>query len=235
MQTLSSRSPNSLSQQSRKIALFAILLFALSGLISGFAVGAFVRPKFGIGTTSPGSRTTPVGQNTETPVITKTSNPVKLGYPVFMPLPASNQIADGATLYTVNIQAVDRAIDAGHGYPVHAPDITCKLWLIQRVQGDIKVSIPHDRLKDLNTLADPITSDGSKGAIIPGLFPEIQGLNFDPTTQQTRYCDSDGRGTWKYTISSSVAPGDYDLLTLVDWQGQYYNWSWAHIEIKNAG
>ncbi|HEY6542239.1 MAG TPA: hypothetical protein VIZ18_14950, partial [Ktedonobacteraceae bacterium] len=54
MQTLSSRRSSGLNPQSRKIAVFAILLFALSGLISGFAVGAFVRPKIG-GTGNTGS------------------------------------------------------------------------------------------------------------------------------------------------------------------------------------
>jgi hypothetical protein len=45
MQTLSSQYPHNINQQTRKIAVVAIILFAISGLISGFAVGAFVHPK----------------------------------------------------------------------------------------------------------------------------------------------------------------------------------------------
>src|SRR5207248_3145833 len=44
-QTLSEqRQTNNLSSQSRTIAIFAMLLFAFAGLISGFAVGTFTRP-----------------------------------------------------------------------------------------------------------------------------------------------------------------------------------------------
>src|SRR5260370_169118 len=65
MQTFSHQHPNTLDQQSRRIAVIAILLFAFSGLISGFAVGAFVRPNLGAGTTShTGSARTPVPQIT---------------------------------------------------------------------------------------------------------------------------------------------------------------------------
>src|SRR2546429_9992193 len=39
---------NTLTSQSSTIALFAIFLFALAGLISGFSVGAFVRPNLAL-------------------------------------------------------------------------------------------------------------------------------------------------------------------------------------------
>ena len=45
MQTLTEqRQTNNVSSQSRTIVVVAMLLFALAGLISGFAVGAFIRP-----------------------------------------------------------------------------------------------------------------------------------------------------------------------------------------------
>lgn len=221
MQTLSSRSPNRLSQQSRKIAVFAILLFALSGLISGFAMGAFVRPKIGIGTKPTGSGITPVGQNTKT-AVTTTLTPTKLGWPVFTP--SGKQIANGTSLYTLTAQVVDQSIDPRNGYPVHASGITCKIWLTK--DGNINDNIQADnykRLKSVDTLNESF----------PG---EIVGaLNFDPGTQQTQPSNANGQATWKYTVAPFVAPGDYFLVVLADWNGAHYNWSWAHIEIKNAG
>jgi hypothetical protein len=69
MQTLSTQHPNRINQRTHKIAVFAILLFALSGLISGFAVGAFVHSKpRGSGTTSTSTKTTPVSQITRTAI-----------------------------------------------------------------------------------------------------------------------------------------------------------------------
>src|SRR2546429_10026763 len=84
MQTASSQYPNNINQQTRKIAVVAILLFALSGLISGFAVGAFVHPKAqtGSGTGATGSRTTPIAHVTHTPPTALTQTPKELGYPV---------------------------------------------------------------------------------------------------------------------------------------------------------
>src|SRR6266496_4796400 len=84
MQTASSQYPNNINQQTRKIAVVAILLFALSGLISGFAVGAFVHPKAqtGTGTGATGSSTTPIAHVTHTPPTALTQTPKELGYPV---------------------------------------------------------------------------------------------------------------------------------------------------------
>ena len=45
MQTLTEkRQTNNVRSQSHTIVVVAMLLFALAGLISGFAVGAFIRP-----------------------------------------------------------------------------------------------------------------------------------------------------------------------------------------------
>ncbi len=86
MQTASSQYPNNINQQTRKIAVVAILLFALSGLISGFAVGAFVHPKVqtgtGTGTGASGSRTTPIAHATPTQSTTAVVENVILDEPV---------------------------------------------------------------------------------------------------------------------------------------------------------
>ena len=83
MQTLSSQHPNPINQHTRKIAFIAILLFALSGLISGFAVGAFVHSKpRGSGTTPTSSGTTPIAKETRTSVSTTIAEHVNLDLPV---------------------------------------------------------------------------------------------------------------------------------------------------------
>src|SRR5690242_8842591 len=76
MQTVSSRRSNGLSPQSRRVAVFAVLLFALAGLISGFAVGGFVRPKIaGIGTNGSNNINNPIVQQTKTATPVATVRP----------------------------------------------------------------------------------------------------------------------------------------------------------------
>jgi len=221
MQMLAGQNRNGLSKQSRKIALFAILLFALSGLISGFAVGAFVRPRLGTGTPPTGSGTAPIGQNTKTPVTTITSSPKKLGWPVFMQSPNLRQIANGATTYTVTIQVVDQSIDPGHGNPVHVSGISCKIWLTKESNISEIIQADNDaRLKSVDTLNEPFPGEMA-GALI-----------FDPATQQTQPSDANGQATWRYSVATSVNPGDYNLVVLADWNGAHYNWAWLQIVIK---
>ena len=224
MQTLYRQSPNNISHQPRKIAVLAILLFAISGLVSGFAVGAFVHPGTGTGNTSnTDSLTTPGAQNNKTAVSTGTLTPVKLGWPVFMPPYAHSQKADATTSYTINIQIVDQSISQEKGNPVSAPGITCKIWLTKddNITDEIQAN-NNQRLKSVDTINEPF----------PG---EILGaLNFDPGTPQTQQTNGNGQVTWKYTIATSVDPGDYHLVVLADWNGVHYNWSWLNITIKKA-
>src|SRR5437762_616351 len=82
MQTVSSQYPHKVNQQTHKVAVIAILLFALSGLISGFAVGAFVHPKSqtgaGTGNGTTGSVKTPIVHATHTTVPTTTAEHINL-------------------------------------------------------------------------------------------------------------------------------------------------------------
>jgi hypothetical protein len=220
MQTLSSQPPNHISQQTRKIAVFAVLLFALSGLISGFAVGAFMHSKpRGTATTPPSSGTTPVTQ------ITRTTNPsmhpVKMGDPVVTQINYS-QKADGSTLYTFTTHAVDTSIDRHHGKQIYVSGITCKLWL-QRLPGTDSniVDLPIERLRKMD-IQQPLTGDEILDALI-----------FSPGVSQIQSTDSNGQVTWNYQVSPSVNPGQYYLVVLMDWQGQYSNWSWRYVTITN--
>lgn len=218
MRTLPAQSP-SVSIQSRTVIFFALFFFAVSGLISGFAVGAFVHPKGG-STSNSGPNTgtgKPVTQVTSTPTSRPKSHPVMLGYPVISPY-TDHEKVDGSTIYIVSAQAVDQSKGSGHGSPVDAPDITCKLWLTK--DGNVNEDIPHGRLLSVSTLDAP--------------FPqEVEGgLNFVGTASQTQRSNANGQGNWQYSISPAIAPGVYYLVVLMDWDGIYYNWSWVQITIK---
>lgn len=216
MQTLSRQHPNPISQQTRKIAFFAILLFALSGLISGFAVGAFVHSKpRGSGTTPTSSKTTPVTQITRT--ANPTIHPIRLGDPVVTQV-NSFEKADGNTPYTFTAHAVDTSIDRHHGKQIYASGITCKIWL-QRIPGDNAVGLPLERLKRMD-IQEPLTGDEIPNA-----------LTFSSGATQIQPTDSNGQVTWNYNISTSVDPGQYYLVVLMDWQGQYSDWSWRFVTI----
>jgi hypothetical protein len=216
MQTLSSQSPRGISQQSRKIAVFAVLLFALSGLISGFAVGAFVRPRIGSGTTSTGSGTPSGAQSTKTSQST-TAEHINLDFPVIGDFSYS-EVANGSTSYIFTAQILDKSKN-----PIQASDVMCKLWLTKN--GNVNTVLKADN------------------AAIPRAIDQIQqpfphevanGLNFISPSQQVQRCTANGKTTWSYTISPSVGPGIYYLVVLADWKGKSYTWSWQSIKIKKA-
>ena len=207
---------NSLSPQARTIAMFAMLLFALSGMISGFSLGAFGSSKTAQPATVTPKRTTIVQKNqTHTPTVTV--KPIPLGYPV-IDQASSPELADGTTVYTFSAHAVDRSIDRSHGKPIHRFGITCRLWLMPITQNP--GNIPAGRLQSPETL---------QSSPLPG---EVTGLIFDATTPQTQPCNANGQGLWKYQVSTSVATGKYYLVVLTDWKGIHYDWSWIPLKIN---
>lgn len=214
MQTLSGqRTTNNVGTQSRTIAIIAILLFALAGLISGFAVGAFVRPNQTHQATNSNQPINPpvqgkTGTSTPTPIPT---SPELLGEPIISNVQYSEK-ADGTTSYTFTTQAVDK-----QQQPVHKTGITCKLWLTR--DGKVNNNMPTTRLKAIDTLAQP--------------FPKevANALNFNATTPQVQPCAA-GQGNWSYNLSSSLESGTYYLVVLTDWSGVHYNWAWAQISVK---
>jgi hypothetical protein len=220
MQTVADRGSNNVGSQTRTIAFLAVFLFAFSGLISGFAVGAFIHPKAPSTGSSGSSTKPPLVQKTQTPVSTTTIQPTKLGYPIIDQADYFEKV-DGSTLYTLSAYAVDQAKDPGHGNPVHAPGITCRLWLTK--DGNVSSNIPADRLRSIGTLQEPFPKE------IPG------ALIFVSDTSQVQFSNANGRATWKYTLSTSLDSGTYYLVTLMDWNGIHYNWSWAEITVKKAG
>lgn len=236
MQTLSSRRSNGLSPHSRRVAVFAVLLFALAGLISGFTVGAFVRPKIGgIGSTNGNNINNPIVQQTKmaTPVATVRPQTIRVdgvdGY-TFSEVPSG-------TIYTLTAHL--KPVLGGNGQPVNATNLTCKLWLIPRVPGNQGVYVPSDIARNVAGINQ---SFAIEGATLPDLNPipdvtyqEIPGsLTFTGGTQQTEPCATQGEVTWRYQLSSSVNPGNYTLVVLYDWSGKHWSWFWVDIKIKQA-
>jgi hypothetical protein len=220
MQTLYRKNPTKLSSQTRKIAIGTILLFALSGLISGFAVGAFVRLRPATDTThNTGSGTVPVVQITKTPATPATPENVNLDEPVINPGDINfNQIANGSTTYTFSALIIEK-----NQKPIQASDVTCKLWVT-------KGATDVNSILGANNYAIPRAFDNLQQP-----FPnEVNALNFISPTQ-TQFCIPNGNTTWKYTISPSVDPGTYNFVVLADWKGKHYNWRWIEVQIKKAG
>jgi hypothetical protein len=217
MQTLTSRYPNNLNQQTRNIAVVAILLFALSGLISGFAVGAFVHPRAktgsGTGTGTTGSKTTSIAHTTQTPATVLTHTPEELGFPVIdKSIFVYYELADGQTTYTYSAYA-----EYANGTRVYSLGITCKLWLTKNTVG-----LQRSEWTPVSAVNNPIGG-------------EIEGaLIFDSTTSQVQNCDANAQATWKYQVSSSVEPGTYYIAALTDWAGKHYNIWWQQVIIKKS-
>ena len=209
--------PQDLSSRSRTIAITAMIFFALSGFISGFTVAAFYPPKF-LRTSTPNLGNIPAVQKTETRTSPTPIHPAALGYPVIDTI-SSFEVADATTVYTLTAHAVDQVPDRAHGKPIHAPGITCRLWLVDNKKNPV---VPLDRLKSSDTL---------QSSPFPG---EIPGLIFDASTPQTQPC-SDGVGSWKYQVATTVNPGSYRLVVLTDWKGLHYTWSWNVVKIRKQG
>src|SRR5258708_6122183 len=203
MQTVYGQSSSKANPQTRKIATIAIVLFNLSGLISTFAVVAFVlhRPAT-VTTHKTCSASKSVVRITQPPVITSTPEIVTLSEPQITDF-ISSETADNSTGYSLSALIIDKANN-----PIQASDVTCKLWLT----------------KDANVSSDIETDNGAQlqsiGAIQQPFPGDASGLNFT-TTQQTQPCTHNGKTTWNYTVSSSVDSGVFHLVVHPDWQGTH--------------
>ncbi len=197
------------NSRSTIIAVLALLLFALSGLLTGFATGAFTHPKqiqtVLVNKIKPSPTTIVVQTQTPNPNATATPEVSKLSLPAVTHYNYA-ETADNTTNYTVSAYPIDQTT----GKQAHVADITCKVWLTNDENATKTLLNSQDKLRSLDAVA--------------GVLPtEIQnGLTF--STSQTQSCNANGPTTWTYTVSPSVNPGKYFLMILVDWKGNVYNW-----------
>ncbi|HYU75801.1 MAG TPA: hypothetical protein VEL31_24270 [Ktedonobacteraceae bacterium] len=206
--------------RSQIILIVALLLFSAAGLTSGFFIGAMTRPqqqKQSANTqTGIVSQSSPIGPKA-TATQAPATNIVPLGYPVTtVPF---NQVADGTTQYTVTAYPVDQSIDKGHGKPVHATNITCKLFFTKEKNiTNALLGARDDRLKNVNTLSQPLPEEESGVLLFNG-------------TQQTKNCAAQGNTTWTYQLTPTLKAGIYYLVVLMDWEGQRFNWYQSEINV----
>lgn len=213
--------------QSPSVLMIALTLFALAGLMIGFAVGVFTHQK--------SAQTANTNKGTSIPVVAQKAMPqqspvaqaLPLGFPILNDPTnsfADTQTADGNTQYTVGAQAIDN-----NNKPIHAAGITFKLWLVQRIPNHKTFMLADNPTpaQMLTNIANPIA-----GKVQNTNYPEISGFTFNSTTAQVQTSDAQGQVTWKYTIAPSIPAGNYNLVILSDWAGKYYNWSWINIHIQ---
>lgn len=223
MQTVSGRGFPELSPQSRRIAIIAVLLFGFSGLVSGFAVGGFVRPHIGGNPTSSSNNGTLPGQSSRTPSTTKTAvENIALDQPIINSGDFKyRETANGTTSYAYSAQIVY----LGTTTPIHVSDVTCKLWLTRDLQGTGTYLNANGYAvqKNISQIAQPFALE------------VLNALNFVAPSRQTQPCTPNGKTTWNYTISPSLAAGTYYVFVLADWQGKSFNWYARAIDIRKQG
>lgn len=110
--------------------------------------------------------------------------------------------------------------------------ITFKLWLTQQIPQSI--NFPQGAQALFNSINNPIAGTAiNKSGKSSGQIQDLQSLQFVGTAQ-VQQSDAQGRITWKYTLPTSLKPGNYSLFVLANWQGKQYNWSWRDITITKA-
>jgi hypothetical protein len=212
------------SSRSQSVIITAITLFALSGLLVGFAFGALTikHPQAQVDTTTKKTSSNPIVlPQASTPTPIPQTKITALGYPFINNLSAVTQIADGTTSYSLSAYPVDQSIDKGHGAQVHSTGITCKIWLTKHTNVTETLLKHTDILNNVNSLTQPMPDE------------EQNALTFSGTTQQTQPCNATGNTTWTYTIAPTVDNGTYLLVILTDWSGQHWNWFTTQIQITN--
>lgn len=229
MQQVASRPKQNLNgnNQTQKIVITAITLFALSGLMMGFAVGAFTRSHKPTATTQtvmpPALTKQPTPQPTTAPTVDVAA--VGISCPITSPS-AISQVADGNTNYTLSAEIQDQSISkdpvpCGTGKDLHTAGLICKIWLT-RNQDSLK-RLAREQLSPVSNLQNPF----------PG---EVQGaFQFTGNQQQVQPCNQTGLTTWSYTLSPTLKSGTYFLAVVADWQGQVFNWRWDNITIHGQG
>ncbi len=199
------------NSRSTIIVVLALLLFALSGLLTGFATGAFTRPKHIqtvlVNKIKPSPTTIVVQTQTPNPNATAAPEVTKLGIPYITQI-TYLETADGTTNYTLSAYPINQT----PGTQIHVGDITCKIWLTKDKNAKSTLLASQDKLRSIDTVS--------------GILPTemAQALTFN-STPQTQLCSANGATTWTYTVSPNVDPGKYFLMVLADWKGNVYNWT----------
>jgi hypothetical protein len=211
----------------RSIIITAVTLFALSGAILGFAVGAFTHSRQPQQAPTTQQKSAPKSSPTAsqaqvTP--TTTTTPVATAQALCGPLMGYTTTGTGATaVYTITTQAKGKT-PAGScpglaAEPnITASGITSRIWLTKGKSANVTINP--------NALGDPAALNSTTN------FPNevVGGLQF--VTPQVQTTNSNGVTTWQVTLSPTLTKGTYWVVGLNDWNGTYYNWSWFSITLN---
>jgi hypothetical protein len=219
------------------IVITAITLFAISGLMVGFAVGAVMRPPQSNANANDGlAQVSPTAQVTQTTKTTPTATQaptqdIDLGCPAIPTAPSGTAAPDNVTDYEMSVQATDKtnydpngnkSCQYANGKPagnnVTIDGLTCKIWVSSSTSG----STYQDHIRSLSTTA----------ALSQPFPDELQNaLMFDGSTPQMQTCNK-GTAQWKFKLSSAVlqAGNTYNIIAFT-YYNQRYNFNWAVITV----
>ncbi|GCF07078.1 hypothetical protein [Dictyobacter arantiisoli] len=222
-QTARPQQNNSGNSQVQSIIITAITLFALSGAILGFAVGAFTHQHPSTNQTanngkSPHSQPAVTTQKTATPSPTTTTTAVltaELGCPAV-------DLATGLTPNTYSVRVTAKyknkndpnCNDINKEKTMTAAGNTCRIFLAKA-----KDNSPENIQADQTRFKDPTTFDQT--------FPtEISGLVIANNQSLTQPC-TNGVATWdNLSLSPSLAKGHYYIVGVTA-NPAHYNFSWS--------
>lgn len=215
--------------RSQTVITTALLLFVITGLLSGFTYNAMNRPPQSTQSTTNITKQSPVATKTQTPTSSPTTQPTVDVAATSLGCPKANvdqpaQKPDGTTTYTASLQAYSKGTDGPNkcqGAVLKAPEITCKLWLTKNPDETNKALTKdsYALLKNPDNLGQPIPNE-EQGALV-----------FSSNAQSLQPCHNDGTASWQYQVSTSVQPGTYYLVYVVDWKGKRFNWSYMQVTI----
>ncbi|MDQ6661221.1 MAG: hypothetical protein M3Z24_09685, partial [Chloroflexota bacterium] len=213
--------PNSKSSQavkpSRNIGVLAVLLFALAGLLSGFAFGGFGHSKPVSSTTKTYKTPTAQQGKTPTPKVTRSTTPDIFIAPPDIQPSSYSEIADGTTSYTISSQIKEKITLK----PITSTEVTCKMWLTKSLEStnDMLNANGYAIFHNVDTLSTPFANEIADGLTFSG-------------SAGTQPCNAQGSTVWNYTINPSVSHGTYYIFVLADWKGKHFNWASIAVTIK---
>ena len=229
-QTVKSQTQPNGASQVQSMIITAITLFALSGLMVGFTVGAFTHPR-----SAPQTH-----KDTRIPVLTVSKSPVPTKAPavdiaavrIGCPIPGNYQpvqLSDGTTDYTFSAQIVDKSIDnasaCGKGKPLAVSDLSCKIWLV-KAQDDVR------NLGDRISKLPDAERQATWNLQMPFPKEDTNALQMDSGSTTATTCNpTGGQTTWHYKLSPNLDPGTYYMAVLANWHGAYSNWTWVPLTV----
>lgn len=212
------------NSQYQSIIITAITLFALSGAILGFTIGAFTHPRAPqqVANNNNNDNNKPAAKPTTAVKPTATPTPSVVSQPVGCPGMNTTSNIDGIT-FTITLAVKNKV--QGTCDPAKEPNmindnVTCHIWLAKAKDDQHPVIEQADEnlFNKPESFATPFPSE------VPN------GLVFSNGASQTQMCKQ-GQANWSVSLSPTLAKGKYFIVGLTSW-GVFYNWSWSGLLIK---